>query len=473
MKTYKEISNDIRGVLSSEITGTQLDLMVGMLSMYAYNIQANAVSQLLENNLDTAINTNSIIAKAAQYGVSVPRVTNPEVEFQVKSTGSSHTLYPGDEVISIGKFKFLYIGYYDQNNKFSETQCTIYPNVDTLIKCMVTDKVTNIEVTQIPGVIYDESISHVASKIFAYKDGQLMSLYDSYSDYLTDSGLNKLMAVTYPDYGVKLRDLNDGDQSQYRVILPNELTSISELIQVINTKASSKYVTVSEYRRGSGTEYNIKLVNLGSEILDRESTVQYVEANLKLTQLIKSNSDISAFFSSYLFKLTGIRYNISFKLGQELKVYVDDMYFTVLNLDDLIPRFYIGLNAINVYPGVELDAKVRIKLNNLVDSDLDSTISGYVNAYDGKFNTLLDEYDLIYKINSINPLIHITEFEIQYKAVVKYGNSYYTVNLKSKDYDEDVENLDFDTAGIEPDINKTYRLYTGKDKYLKTSVEWI
>lgn len=435
MKSYKEITEDIRSVLSSEITGMQLDILVNTLSMYAYDIQSIAVSQLLENNLDTAVNINSIIAKGAQLGVSAPRVTNPEVEFEVKSTGSSHDIHPGDEVISIGKFKFIYLGYYKEIG-FSESQVTINSNTPTLIRCTVTDKVTEINVSQIPGEIYDYSISNVSSKIFAYKDGQLMNVHESYSEFLTDSNENKITAVTYPDYGVKLYDANEGDKSNYRIILPNGIDSLNEIIGVINTKASSKYVTSSQYRSG-GTQQNIRIVKLGSQVLDKDSLVQYIERNLKLTQLIKSNSDIIEFFSNYLFYRYGIRYNISFVLGPDLKIYVNDQFFNKLNLDELKSRFYIGLNSITISGGTEVEAIVSIKLNNQVDNEVSERILGYVNEYDGKFNILIDEFDLISKINSINPLIQLTEFNVSY--------------------------VDPTSDTVEKD----------KSKYLKTSLIWI
>lgn len=473
MKSYKEIVTDIKSVLDQRVTGLQLDILVNTLAMYAYDIQSNAISQLLENNLDTAININSIIAKGAQYGVSAPRTTNPEVEFEVKSTGSTHTLYPGDEVISIGKFKFIYLGYV-KDGSLLEGQVTINSNNSILVRCTVTDKVSEININQIPGQIYDYTIQNVGSKIFAYKDGNLLNVHESYSSYLSDHNTNKITSVTYPDYGVKLFDANEGDQSEYRIILPHGIDSLSELIGVIDTKASSKNVTASKTRSGSDSQ-NIKIVNLGSQSLSREDLVSYVERNLKLTQLIKSNSDLIEFFNSYLFSITGIRYNISFTLGSELVVYVNDQYFTKMNLNELIPRFYIGLESITVQGGTEFKAEVTIKLNNQVNDGVSSTISGYINEYNGKFNALIDEFDLVSKINSINPLISITEFSVKYKLPIQLESGRLIEFIFSRDnYTDEFPSLT-ESSPLEPNLpseTKVYKAEPSKDKYLKTNIIW-
>ena len=476
MKSYKEIYNDIKSTLSDEITGTALDSLISILSMYVYNIQANAVSQLLEGNIDTATSINSIISKGAQYGVSLPRVTNPEVEFYVKSVGSSHTIYPGDEVISIGKFKFLFIGYYGLNNEFFNTHCDINPSDGTLIRCLVAENVKIFEVRQPSGVIYDTSVSNVSQKIFAYKDGNLMRIYDKYREFLADSDSNKLISVTYPDYGVKLTDVNPSEDSIYKVILPGALNSITELLGVIKGKSSSKYVTVSA-TRGDTNEQNIKIVNLGSDVLSKDDSIIYVENNLKMTQMIKSNSDINAFFTEYLYSKYPIygRLNISYILGSDLNIYVSDNNFSGDSTeDDLLDIFYVGLNSIRINPGVKLIANIRLNLNNPVDESLEETISGYIHEYDGVFNKLIDEYDLVSKINSINTLIRITEFEVSYSAEIKYLDTVSTINLSKDEFDLDVPDLEFpDSLGNGPDQTKVYKLYIGKDKYLETNLEWI
>lgn len=481
MKTYKEITEDIKSVISSEVSGTQLDILVGILSMYAYDIQNHAVSQLLENNLDTAININSIIAKAAQNGVSVPRITCPEVEFEVKSIRNTFELQPGDEVISINKFKFLFLGYYDSNGEYQDMSvCRINSSRVTIVRCLVTDSVSRLDINQIPGVIYDYSVTNVASKIFVYKGNSeeellLMNQYNKYSDFLTDTGVNKVNVVTYPDYSVKIIDENEGDKSYYKVILPGGVDSVTEIIPLIKGKFSSKDVTIGQYRNGTTNDQNIKIINLGEGKLSRDKLVEYVELNLKLTQLIKSNTDINAFFSDYLYNLSNNRYNISYILGSELNIYVDDIYFNerLYNIDkeDLLDRFYINLTSININPGIEIIATISIELNNLVDDDFRDTISSYVGEYDGKFNIDIDEFDLITKINSVNNLIHLTNFSISYKAIIPYNNGIYEVKLSKELSDGVIDIPDLHFTEI-PDTNNTYLYYSGKDKFLTTEISW-
>jgi hypothetical protein len=478
MKTYKQISDDIKSMLVADISGTQLDLLVGILSTYAYNVQSNAVSQLLENNLDTAININSIIAKAMELGVSVPRVTNVEVEFQAKSTAASYILHLGDEVLSISKYKFLFLGYYNNLNEYIENQCNLSSSDPILIRCLVTDGVTEITSTQTFGVIYPNSVTNVSDKIFVYKDDTSMNVYNSYGEYLRDSGENKVVSITGPDYCIKVIDYNDGDSSEYRVILPNGMNSISELVPLIKNKAVSRNVTVSKYRDGSDTELNIKITKFGADVLDKDSLVRYVELNLKLTQLIKSNTDIIAFFENYLFTLYGVRYTVSYHLGSDFNIYVNDINFPLINVNNLIDLFYVNVENIYINPGVRLTANISIRLNNIVDQEVSDLITSYVNEYQGKFNTLIDEFDLITKINSINPLINLTQFEVRYSALIRYNGNWVEIQLSSNEleYQADVPGLFFGNQGgtiIIPIPGVVYKLYTAYDKFLNVNLIWL
>lgn len=458
MKSYEEITQDIKSVLSKEVSGMQLDVLVNSLSTYVYNMQAVTVSQLLEGNMSTAINTNSIISKAVQFGVSVPRPVNPEVEFEVKSIDATHKLNLGDEVVSLAKFKFLYLGYYNSEGEYIESQCDINSGSVTLIRCTVTEEVRKFTKEVNDYVIYDADIKDIASRVFIYRDGAYLNQRDLWKDTL---GNSDILVTTMPDYGVRMsiNKFNKSYTGTYNIILPKYTSNLSELIQLIKSKAASSIVTISAFRSSTSTQ-NMVISNLGSEKLSREEMIRYVEYNLNRTQLIKSNTDLISQIQSDLFSRFRVRYEISIDLHR-MTVYVNDPYFR--DTSTQLPINVLGVDKIYVSPGELMSANISIKLNNNISEELMEKISKLVKVYDNKFNVLIDEMDLISKINSINPLIHLTEFKVEYHATENIGGTHYEVNFSSKS--------DLELVGV-PDPSKVYKPVKSKKTYLNTNIIW-
>lgn len=443
MRSLQDYAGIFREIASNlNLQGDSVEVLVQMLSNATYISEVEHIGYMKESSLEKCSIMNSKIQHCVDLMYSVYRGLCPRVilNFTVNKY-MKFDLF--DVVTTSNNFKLYYSGYYDdEEGKLIKSSCTLNPDVNYQIECILASEVVDKDWKVTKDNLYyidceESDLSNDVSLLIRSgseaDDSGFSRIYQTtnFSDHILNS---QIFDLTLPGFGSRLFLPEDYKVANTEIKATFfKQSSLSDYNEAELKRIRLDGVELKEFSGEFMKKYKFDdlgemaegLLYIDSIPSDTLETIHY-KANRDrfVNSILRSNSDIGTILEkTYPDKIRANGTSHLF-LDNSLIIYyipydiLNPIFLTEEDINSFISkesekRAYYVTEEITIRKGTSYEAVFNLELELYNSTPVNEEVDNILNTYSGKFNTdinllLTDIKSTISKISNIKSIKNLT-----------------------------------------------------------------